>query len=396
MRVLITGTTYYPAHNGQAVFTTHLAEGLARRGHTVTVAVPALRGQERSIERNGVAVHTLRALSLGRWHPDAALPLFAGKALHEIMATARPEIVHVHDHYPMSRLAVRLARRMGARIVGTNHFVPDNLKPYLPARHRAGSAYDRLLWRWMLDLYNRLDAVTAPSATAVALLRTNGLCTPVHAISCGVDVRRFHPMENLDRAAWRRRYGLHETGTVCLYVGRLDGEKGVDVLLRAMHLLPRDDVSLGIVGKGAARAALERLAQQLGLGARARFLGFVSDEDLPALLNSADLFVMPSSAELLSIATLEAMACARPVLAARARALPELVSEGENGSLFSPGDAADAARSLAMLVSARERWPAMGVVSRRRAMAHGLDDVLRRYEGIYQLVLDARSPVGPA
>ena len=389
MRVLITGTTYHPAHNGQAVFTTHLAEGLARRGHTVTVAVPALRGQERHTERNGVAVHALRALSLGRWHPEAALPLFPGQALRGIMATARPEIVHVHDHYPMSRLAVRLARRLGARVIGTNHFVPDNLKPYLPLSHLAGRAYDRLLWWWMLDLYNRLDVAIAPSATAADILRASGLRIPVHPVSCGVDVHRFRPMPDLDRAAWRRRYGLDERRKFCLYVGRLDGEKGVDVLLRAMRLLDRDDMILGIVGKGAARPALEELARALGLGARAVFVGFVPDEDLAALLNSADVFVMPSAAELLSIATLEAMACARPVVVARAHALPELVSDGDNGYLFTPGDAADAAECLARVADEPGRWPMMGAESRRRAMAHGLDDILQRYEEMYQLMLSA-------
>lgn len=384
MRVLITGTTYAPAHNGQAVFTTHLAEGLRRRGHAVTVVVPALPDQPRYSERNGVAVHALRAASLRRWHQDAAVPVLPARALRGVMASAQPDVVHVHDHYPLSRAAVRLARQLGARTVGTNHFVPDNLKPYLPAGRRVDGAYDRILWAWMLDLYNRLDVVTAPSVTAVNMLVAQGLRPPAHAISCGVDVHRFHPLENLDRLAWRRRYGLDAEGILCLYVGRVDGEKGLDVLLRAMRLLPRDDVRLGIVGKGAARPALERLARELGLGQRARFLGFVPDEDLPALLNSADLFVMPSAAELLSIATLEAMACGKPVLAARARALPELVSEGENGSLFAPGDAADAARSLRALVAAPERWRAMGAVSRKRATAHALDDVVHRYEGVYQ------------
>jgi 1,2-diacylglycerol 3-alpha-glucosyltransferase len=330
MRLLIVGTTYHPAHNGQAVFTTQLAEGLVRRGHAATVVVPALRGPAR-FERNGVLVHALPSLTLGRWHPDAALPLVPGRALRAIMAAAAPEIVHVHDHYPLSRVAVRLARRIGARIVGTDHFVPDNLKPYLPGSHSAGRAYDRALWLWMLDLYNRLDIVTAPSETAASILRSNGLRVPVHPISCGVDVHRFRPMPDLDRATWRRRYGLDGTRALCLYVGRLDGEKGVDVLLHAVSLLGRDSMILGIAGKGAARLALEELARTLGLGDRVRFLGFVPDEDLPALLNSADLFAMPSTAELLSIATLEAMACGRPVLAARARALPELVSDGDNG-----------------------------------------------------------------
>lgn len=397
MRVLITGSTYYPARNGQAVFTTHLAEGLARRGHAVTVVVPALREQTH-YESNGVSVHALRSLSLDLWHSEVVFSPFPGRVLREIVVAVQPEIVHVQDHYPLSRLVARLGRRCGARLVGTNHCVPDNFKPYLPFGRSAGLVYDRLIWWWVLELYNRLDLVTAPSVTAADILRDSGLCNPVHPISCGVDVCRFRPMPDIDRAAWRQRYGLGAARMLCLYVGRLDGEKGLDVLLRAMQLLNRDDVVLGIAGKGAARPALEELARALGLGDRARFLGFVPDEDLPALLNSADVFVMPSTAELLSIATLEAMACGKPVLVARARALPELVSEGVNGCLFAPGDVADAARCLAQMAAEPERWLTMGAEGRRRAMAHGLDGVLQRYEEIYHLALSTRpsaTPSGP-
>jgi len=389
MRVLIVGTTYFPAANGQAVFTTHLADGLASRGHAVTVAVPTADGQG-PYERNGVRVRVISSLSLDRWHPDAAVPVLPARALGRAGFATPAEVVHIQDHYPLSRAAARLARDLGVPVVGTNHFMPENLKPYLPLSQLAGRAYDQLLWRWMLDLFNRLDLVTAPSATAAEMLRRNGLRTPVCAISCGVDVDRFRPMPGTDRSAWRRRYALPEEGMLCLYVGRLDAEKGIDVLLGALQRLARDDVTVGIAGKGAARPALERLAATLGVAARARFLGFVPDGDLPSLLNSADLFVMPSTAELLSIATLEAMACGRPVVAAAAGALPELVSSGENGYLFAPGDAEDAARCLARAVSAPERLAAMGLDSRRRALAHALDGVLAGYEEIYCRLL--RSP----
>jgi glycosyltransferase involved in cell wall biosynthesis len=105
------------------------------------------------------------------------------------------------------------------------------------------------------------------------------------------------------------------------------------------------------------------------------------------LLNSVDIFAMPSEAELQSIATLEAMACGRPVLAANARALPELVEHGVNGFLFRAGDVEDAAQWMARLADQRERWAVMGAASLAKVRPHSLSNTFRRYRELYRSLL---------
>jgi glycosyltransferase involved in cell wall biosynthesis len=164
----------------------------------------------------------------------------------------------------------------------------------------------------------------------------------------------------------------------------VDREKRLDVMLRAMKLLKRDDVQLAVAGRGAATNEYQALAKHLELGPRVVFTGFIPNEDLHVLLNSVDVFTMPSEAELLSIASLEAMACGRPLLLANAVALPELVQHGVNGFLFEPGSPEDAARCMQELAEHPERWAAMGKASVLRAQEHGLDRTLARYEELYQ------------
>ena len=139
----------------------------------------------------------------------------------------------------------------------------------------------------------------------------------------------------MDRKICRERYGLDLDRKVFFFVGRIDKEKRIDVILRALQRLERDDIQFCVAGHGAALGKLKRMAHELELGDLVRFTGFVPNEDLPCLINSLDAFVMPSEAELLSIASLEAMACGRPMLAANAVALPELVTDGMNGYLLS-------------------------------------------------------------
>ena len=383
MRILISGTTYSPSTNGQAIFTVNLAERLAARGHNVTMLYPSQTQQPYQSVRNGVRLEHVRSVHLSWIHPTVWMPAPSRRDLRRIFDETRPEVLHIQDHYPPGGAVLREARRVGAHVVGTNHFMPENLAPYVPVLRNAPALFHWIAWRWVLNIYNRADVVTAQSKAAAALIRAAGLRPPVYPVSCGIDLKRFHPDPSVDRQACRRRHGLDPQRKIFLFVGRVDGEKRVDVLLRAMKRLQRDDIQLAVAGQGAALPAFQSLAKRLGLGERVRFTGFIPNEELHILLNSVDVFTMPSDAELLSIASLEAMACGKPLLLADAVALPELVTPGVNGYLFKPGDAAGAARCMELLADHPERWAAMGQASFERAQEHSLEKTVARFEELY-------------
>jgi len=387
MRILIAESSQYVAFHGQAIFTINLAEGLARRGHEVMVVANSERGKPYHAWRHGVEVSAVRSMSLNLFHPDTTVPYPPQKALEEIFDTFKPEIVHIQDHYSLSHEVVSLAHKRGIKTVGTNHFMPENLAPYIPVLSKIKPAYDLVLWRWMQQTYGHLDAVTSPSRTAATLVREAGLDQPVFPISCGVNTTLFQPDPAVDKCFWREHYGMDPNRMIFFFVGRVDKEKRLDVLLDAVYLLDRDDIQLVIGGKGADLAELEAKARKLDLGKKVHFTGFIPNDDLPEILNSIDVFVMPSEAELLSISTLEAMACRRPLMLARAVALPELVDENVNGRLFSPGDAADAAHCLDWFASHPERWNDMGEASFRKVRAHSLENTICRYEQLYETLI---------
>lgn len=384
MRILITGTTYAPAFNGQSMFMTNLAEGMARRGHEVWVVIPSDQGKSYQAERNGVHIWGTRSIGLNFIHSQAYASIIPDGEIKEIFNKFQPDVVHLHDHYPLSKCVLKYARKHGVPVVGTNHFVPENLAPYVPILPHIWSVFSCILWWWMKRVYNHLDLVTAPSRTAVEILKTQGLSVPLFPISCGVNLDHFHPEPRVERAVLFERYHLEKNRTTFLFVGRVDGEKKIDVLIRALKLLGRPDLQLAVTGRGAALSEFQSLAKELGVSDQVRFTGFVSDQDLPLLLNCVDVFAMPSEAELLSIASLEAMACARPLLVARSKALPELVTDGENGYLFAPGNVQDAARCMALLADHPEKLAQMGAAGLKKVQPHSLDNVLARYEELYR------------
>jgi 1,2-diacylglycerol 3-alpha-glucosyltransferase len=388
MRILIAGIANYPALNGQAVFTENLGEGLVKRGHEVLSIFPSEKGAAYQALRHGVHIEALKSNNLNFIHLESYFSLFSQKAIQRIFSEFHPEIVHVQDHYPVSSDVVQVARRNKVKLIGTNHFMPENLAAYIPIISRIKPLYHRIMWSWVLLTFNRLDVTTAQSRASAELLRSQGLRIPVYPVSCGINLERFFPDPTVDRAAIRQRYGLNPGKILFLFVGRIDREKRLEVLLQAMDRLNRDDIQLGISGHGAAQDKLENLTKELNLGKRVHFTGFVPREDLPKLLNSADVFCMPSDAELLSIASLEAMACAKPVLLANAVALPELASNGVNGYLFETGNPVDAARCMALLADQPEALPGMGLASLERARYHGMENTMQHYESLYIQLLN--------
>jgi 1,2-diacylglycerol 3-alpha-glucosyltransferase len=387
MRILIAGQSYYPAANGQSIFTVNLAEALAQAGHQTLVITASDRGRAYCKQRNGVRIEALTAIRASWWHPDSYITTWPWRQVSRLFDEFQPDIVHIQDHYPLCRTVVSAARKRRLPIVGTNHFLPENVTHYVPMPTWCRASFNRLLWLAMLDVYNRLDIVTIATETGAAILRQAGIRVPTYSVSCGIDLNRFHLDSQVDRLEMRRRYGLAPDRKLFLFVGRVDQEKRLDVLLQALHRLDRDDIQLGIAGHGARLKTLQAMAQRLNLGQRVVFTDYVPADDLPALLNSADIFAMPSEAELQSIATLEALACGRPVLAANAKALPELVENGVNGYLFRAGDVDDAARCMARLADQPAEWAAMSTASLEKARLHSLNNSLRRFRELYRSLL---------
>jgi glycosyltransferase involved in cell wall biosynthesis len=220
-------------------------------------------------------------------------------------------------------------------------------------------------------VFGQADVVTAPTPRAVRLLHDNGFPRRAVPVSCGIDIDRYR----------LRRPVRHTDAPTVLFVGRLDEEKRVDELLRALALVPR--LHADIVGDGSCRAEWQLLARDLGITDRVRFRGFVGEEELLDAYAGADLFCMPGIAELQSLATMEAMAAGKPVVVADAMALPHLCKPGRNGWLFTPGDVRGLADRLHAVTVDPTVTARMGAASSEMITAHAIETTLETFEGLY-------------
>jgi len=380
MTILLGADTFYPDLNGAARFTERLAAGLVGRGHDVHVVAPATASGKSGtftevIEGRPLTVHRWPSM---RWAPHEWVrftwPQVAQVLAPRTIREVRPDVVHVQSHIIGGRYLIKTAHRLGIRLVATNHVMPENILDHTTLPDSLNRLFARWAWGDADRLLRRAEVVTTPTRRAADFLETNTSIRGVIPISCGVDLARYRP--RLDAEAPRR----------VLFVGRLTREKQVDVLIRAVAATDPDlDVRLDIVGDGDQRHALHAVASEAGIADRVEFHGAVSDEDLVELYSRAGLFAIASIAELQSIATLEALSSALPIVAADAMALPHLVRDGENGYLFPPGDVKAAADRIERVVRLDpEARLAMQRASLAVVRPHSLEHTLDVFEAIYR------------
>jgi 1,2-diacylglycerol 3-alpha-glucosyltransferase len=386
MKILITTDSYYPQVNGASVFGQRLAAGLRDRGHDVMVVAPATSVRSGYHEVAGVKVFGVRSVPVFIYKGmRIVVPVEIERTTLKVVQDFQPDVIHVQGHFPVSEAVIRNAKKAGIPVVGTNHFMPENLTHYAHLPSLVDPKLQRWMWAKFRGIFEEIDLVTTPTARAAGYMRKNGFGEEFKVISNGIDLLRFNPGQAQE--GFKGRYGLPNT-PVLLYVGRLDREKNLDVVLKALQIAT-DDVAIhfAVAGTGARREQLERLAARLGISDRVTFLGYVPDEDLPALYCAADCFVLAGTAELQSIATMEAMASGLPVLAADAVALPELVRDGLNGRLFEPGNVDMLATQMRLVFTDEVLRRGMARESLRIIQDHAVERTMEAFETSYAAVI---------
>jgi len=312
-----------------------LMEGLRARGHrSVLIAPPGSRALDEARARG----FDTRAVSMAN-----DVDVVAVARLARAYASCHADLAHLH-----TGRATWLGG-WGARWCG----LPAVTTRRMDRRVRPG-------WRTQ-TIYERLTgAVGAISPGVVRCLEAGGVpAERIELIPSAVDAERLRPVR--DRSDVRAELGTEDGAIVFVALGALVRRKGLDVLLDAVARLDLEPPwALWIAGDGPEREDLARRIAALGapLGRRVRLLG--QRADVGDLLAAADALVLPSRAEGLGVAALEAMAAGRPVVATSVGGLGDAVVDGETGLVVPPDDPDRLAGALARLLRDPELGARLG------------------------------------
>lgn len=380
MRIMIVTDQYPPMVGGVPTVTHGLAHDFAERGHQVWVVAPSQGARDvRRLE------HTVRVyrFSSFEWptYEGLRIPFLPFVPLRNLLKRSDPHVIHIHSPIVLGNIAQILAGGLRKPVIATNHYLPINMSRSLSVDPFFGRPFNTITYTYLVNFCNRFEYVTAPTATALNLLYEHGLRAPAGVISNGIDLKKYTPGERNE--AVLQRLNLPKDRPIVLHVNRLNYEKRVDVLIEAASKMMSNG-HIALVGAGPAEGDLRAQAEQLRVTDRVSFLGFVRDADLLALRRSSDVFAIPSEADLQSLATMEAMACGLPIIAANSYALPELAHHGENGYVFQPGNSDELAGYIDQLLGDAALRKEMGQKSLGIIAKHDRIQVLDKWEALYR------------
>ena len=415
MRIAIATPVYYPMINGVAMFSYNLACGLARRGHEVVVLTPSQTRKRHSEMVDGVRVVYLKSSDI-KVYPDQIhevpekrrifykhglkASLFPSGQIKRVLNSFRPDVVHVQGSDPIGLATVSYARKNNIPVVTTEHNQPEVLTQSLKMPNIVRKPVNNTLTAYFVNRQSKSDYVTMPTKLAIKnLIGDKDLGVPVEAVSNGVDLSAFKPGKPDERIY--NIYNIPQNVPIVLYIGRVDPEKKVGVVLQAFASFLKmcndnklDKLSkalLVIVGDGTDRPRLIKEASNLGILSAVRFLGRVTGTDLNELYRLGDVFVTASEIETQGIVLIEAAASGLPLIAVDAGAVAEICHDNENGFLLKPGDVMVMGEAIYKILSDDKLRKKFSSKSLEISEKHSLERTLDKFLDIYEKVIKKKS-----
>lgn len=312
-----------PGWGGATKVAVDLAKALALKGIDISILGINTKIEPECDTQNNLAAYTVpedKSFIRKLW------PFYAPTLANALAPNY--DIIHIHEiwHYPCY-IAHKKARRANTPYIVTVH---GELELWCLSHNSFKKrAYLALIQKRILNEAAAIHAITEEEAKAI---RAIGIKAPVVVIPNGIEPADFRVLpspEEMDES-----YPELANKKVILFLGRIHQKKGLDILVRAVGQINRQDVHLLIVGPDYGyRAEIEKLLESKGL--KATFTGMTTEGEKLAALSRADICVIPSYSEVRSLVALEAMACKKPIIITHQCQFPE-IAEANAGIMIEP------------------------------------------------------------
>ena len=380
LRIALFSGNYNYVRDGANQALNRLVEYLLRQGAAVRIYSPVVARPAFEPTGDLVGVRAVPVPGRGEYR----IPLGLAWSVRRDLSRFAPNVVHVSSPDPTAHRAVSWARSRNLPVLASVH---TRFETYLRYYNMAWG--EPVMEAMLRRFYRRCDALVAPSESMAQVLRQQRMNYDIGIWSRGVDREVFHAdRRSLD---WRRAHGIADDEVAIGFLGRLVMEKGLDVFSDTIDELRTRGIThkILVIGEGPAfnwfRARIPD----------AVFAGFQQGGDLGRAVASMDVLFNPSVTETFGNVTLEAMACALPVVAAEATGSESLVDDHVSGRLIRPGAVHQFAEALRGYIENPALRAMHGAAGNERARQFGWDAINQTVAATYLRLLRQKEAAAP-
>ena len=324
---------YTPSKGGMETSVINLSKGLEKAGNEVFIFAPRYPNYKDE-EKNIFRYESIRFNYGGYFY---VIPVPFGSKMKKIVKELKLDIIHSHQPYSLGSEALKFSKELGIPLVFTYHIKYEDYSHYIPLV--PSSISKKYIRKITVGYSNKCNAVISPSTAIKKLLEDHGIEVPVKIIPSGINIDNFANDVGKKKEI-RDKYKIRQDEIMLITACRLTKEKNLEFLVKSFAKISQKDqnIKFMIVGDGAVKKDLEKMAEEFGIKDRVIFTGLVDRTEIVSLYQASDIFVFASKTETQGLVAVEAMAAGSPVVAVRASGIEDIVKDGEDGFLTSESE----------------------------------------------------------
>ena len=370
---------YTPSKGGMETSVINLCRGLEKAGHETFVFAPEYPNHKD--EKKNIFRYKSFRFNYNGYFYVIPLPFFS-REVEDIVKKLKLDIIHSHQPYSLGSEALKFSKKLNIPLVFTYHIKYEDYAHYIPLIPKSISK--KYIRKITTKYSNQCDNIIAPSTAIKKMLIDRGIKSPISIVPSGINIDNFK--KDVGRKSEiRKKYNIKSNDILLITACRLTEEKNLEFLVRSFAKIKQqcNDIKFMIVGDGAVKKDLKKMAEEFEIKNSVIFTGLVDRTEIVGLYQASDIFIFASKTETQGLVAVEAMAAGNPVVAIKASGIEDMVKNNEDGFL-TPESEEEFSKSVLKIVNNKDLREKMSAQAKINSEKFSIEPWVKKVVGLYQ------------